>query len=75
VIDVGAIRQEHISNRAPVLVLAKGLKRDFFPKGEVGRGVLGMLAVSVTLFRAVDASLRMPHLIKFDSAPNRFRFT
>ena len=33
-IDVGAIGQEHISNRAPALVLSVGLARDFFAKDE-----------------------------------------
>ena len=30
-VDVGAIRQEHIGNGAPVLVEAVSLKRDFLP--------------------------------------------
>ena len=34
-IDVRAIRQEHIGKRALVLVVAVRLERDFFPKGEV----------------------------------------
>jgi hypothetical protein len=32
VIDVGAIRQDHISKGAPVLVVAVGLDGDFFPE-------------------------------------------
>ena len=32
VVDVGAIRQEHIGKGAPVLVLPDSLKRTFFPK-------------------------------------------
>ena len=43
VIDVGAIRQEHIGKGAPVLVEAVRLERDFFPKGELRGGVLGSL--------------------------------
>jgi len=41
VIDVGAIRQEHIGKGAPVLVEAVGLKCDFLPEGEVSDGVRG----------------------------------
>ena len=35
VIDVGAIRQEHIGNGASVLVLTEYLERDFLPDGEI----------------------------------------
>jgi len=31
VVDIGAIKEEHISQGAPVLVVAVGLKRDFSP--------------------------------------------
>ncbi len=53
-IDVSAIGQEHISNRAPVLVLAKGLKRDFLPEGEVRGGLLRSFAIGLAFLRAVD---------------------
>jgi hypothetical protein len=55
-IDVGPIGQDHVSKGAPVLVLAKGLKRDFPPKGEVRGRVLGSLAVGLTLLWAVNAA-------------------
>ena len=34
-IDVGSIRQEHISNGAPVLIETVGLKRDLFAKDKL----------------------------------------
>jgi hypothetical protein len=55
VIDVRSIREEHIGNRAPVLVLAECLKGNFFPEGEVRGGVLGFLAVGLAFLLAVDA--------------------
>ena len=38
-VEVHAIRLDHFSNRALVLVVAVGLEQDFFPKSEV-RGSL-----------------------------------
>jgi len=38
-----------------VLVLAVGLKRDFFPKNHRGRSLLGSMAVRLTLLGAVNA--------------------
>lgn len=42
-IDVGAIRQENIGKRAPVLVLTVGLKRDFFSEYSVEGACLALL--------------------------------
>ena len=46
-IDVGAILQEYIGKCAPILVVAVGLDRKVFPKGEGRGGVLGMLTRSL----------------------------
>ena len=54
-IDVRAIGQDHIGKGAAVLVVAVGLDRDLFPEGEVGSGVLGLLAERLGSLRAVDA--------------------
>ena len=40
-VDVGAIRQQHIGKGAPVLVEVVSLERDFLPEGEVSDGVRG----------------------------------
>ena len=53
-IDAGPIGQRHIGKGAPALVVAVGLDRDLFPKGEVSGGVLGFLAEGLLLLRAVD---------------------
>jgi hypothetical protein len=53
VIDVRAIVQDHIGNRALVLVLAVDLYGDFLPKGEVRGGLLGSLAVGLAFLRAI----------------------
>jgi hypothetical protein len=54
VVDVRAIRQQHIGNRAAVLVLAEGLKRDFLAKDQFRRRLLGACAECLPLLRAVD---------------------
>ena len=43
VIDVGAVGEGHVSYGVPVLVVALGLDRNVFPKGEGRDDVLGML--------------------------------
>jgi len=43
----GAIGQQHIGNRAPILVRAVGLKRNFFPKDQGGGSLLRLVAVSL----------------------------
>ena len=55
-IDVGAIRQEHICKSSPVLVLTVSLERDFLAKNQGRGGLLGLLAVGLALFRAVDTT-------------------
>jgi hypothetical protein len=47
VIDVGAVGEGHVSYGVPVLVVAVGLERNVFPKGEGKGGVLGMLTISL----------------------------
>ena len=47
VIDVGAVGEGHVSYGAPVLVVAVGLDRNVFPKGEGRDGVLGILTRSL----------------------------
>jgi hypothetical protein len=56
VIDVGAISEENVGKRPPVLVLAVRLECDFFPEGEGRGGMLGVVAVCLALLRAVDAA-------------------
>jgi hypothetical protein len=41
-IEIHPIGQEYIGNRALILVVAISLERDFFPKGKVRDGVLGL---------------------------------
>jgi hypothetical protein len=54
VVDVGAIGQEHIGKGALVLVEAMSLKRNFFPKGEIRSGVLGVVVKGLAFLRAID---------------------
>jgi hypothetical protein len=56
VIDVDSIRQNHVSNGALVLVMAVGLDRNVFPKGEGRVGVLGVVAVGLALLGSVVAA-------------------
>ena len=53
--DVGSIREECIGHRAPVLVLAVGLERDFLAEDPLRSGLLGSRAVGLALLWAVNA--------------------
>ena len=53
-IDVGVIRQEHIGKRPPILVEAEGPDCHIFPEQEFRRSLLGLLAIGLTLLRAID---------------------
>src|SRR5262245_56892735 len=55
-IDVGAIRQEHVCKGAVVLVLAVGLENDISSEDERGRRLLRSVAEGLSLLRAVDAA-------------------
>ena len=55
-IDVRAIRQEHIGQGALVLVIAVGLDGDLFPEGEGRGGVLGVVPERLAFLRAVNAA-------------------
>jgi|SRR5215469_4695694 len=55
VVDVASIREECIGHRAPVLVLAVGLERDFLAESPLRSGWLGSLAVGSALLWAVNA--------------------
>lgn len=55
VIDVGAIGQEHIGDRAPVLVLAEGVERHLFTEHELRRRLLGSRAVGLAFLGTVNA--------------------
>jgi hypothetical protein len=53
--DVSSIPQEHLGNRASVLILAECLERDFFPEDK-GRGsFLRSFAVALPFLRTIDA--------------------
>ena len=54
-VDVGAIRQDHIGNGPSILVFAECLKRDFFPIDQCRSGLLRSLAISLAFLRAIDA--------------------
>jgi len=54
VVDVGPIREEYIGNRAPVLVFAMGLERDFLAEDQLRNGSLGSLALGLTFLRTVN---------------------
>jgi hypothetical protein len=55
-VEVHAIRQDHYSNRALVLVVAVGLEHDFFLKGEGSEAAACMLAERLAFLGAVDAT-------------------
>ena len=58
------------SKSALVLVADVSLDGNFFPKGEIDEGVLGILAIGLAFLRAVDAAqadaLRMVTVQYFD---------
>jgi hypothetical protein len=54
-VDDRAIEQEHVSRRAPVLIEAVSLKRDFFSEDKSRGGLLGTLTVGLAVLRTVDA--------------------
>jgi hypothetical protein len=56
VIDVRAIRKDHISKGALVLVVTMGLAHDFFAEGKVSDSILGFLPVGLAFLWAVDAA-------------------
>jgi hypothetical protein len=56
VIDVGPIGQTHISKDAPGPIAAVRLQEDFFSNHHLGRRLLSLMAVWLTLLRAVDAT-------------------
>ena len=49
---MSAISQEHVSKRAPVLVLAVGLQRDLLPKDESSRGLPSLFAKGLAFVMA-----------------------
>ena len=55
-VDVDSIRQNYVSNGALVLVMAVGLDRNVFPKGEGRVGVLGVVAVGLARLGSVVAA-------------------
>ncbi len=56
VIDVGPIGQTHIGKDASRPIAAVRLEENFFSKHHLGRGLLGLMAVLLTLLRAVNAA-------------------
>ena len=53
-IDLCPVSQEHIGNGPTVLVFPVRLERDFLAEHELRRGLLRLLAVGLTLLRAVN---------------------
>jgi hypothetical protein len=51
------IGQDHVSNGALIFVVTVGLDGDVLPEGEVRDGVLGIVAIGLALFRAVDPAV------------------
>jgi len=56
VIDVSTIGQTHLGKDASRPVAAVCLEEDFFPQHHLDRRLLGLMAVRLTLLRAVDAT-------------------
>ncbi|HEX4967867.1 MAG TPA: hypothetical protein VFV44_05060, partial [Nitrospiraceae bacterium] len=56
VIDVGPIGQTHLGKDVSRPIAAVRLEKDFLPKHHCGRRLLGLMAVRLTLLRAVDAT-------------------
>lgn len=55
-VDVCAIGSKHIGKGTPVFVEAVSLKRDFFAKHKLRRGLLGSLPVGPAFLWAIDAA-------------------
>jgi hypothetical protein len=53
-IDVGPIGQTHIGKDASRPIAAVRLEEDFFPQHQRDRRLLGLMAIRLTLLRAVD---------------------
>jgi hypothetical protein len=56
VVDVSPIGQTYIGKDVPRPIAAVRLEEDFFPKHHFDRRLLGLMAVLLTLLRAVNAT-------------------
>jgi len=54
--DVGAIQQQHIGNRASILVMAEYLERHLCTEHKLRRSLFRVVPVDLAILRAVDAA-------------------